>query len=107
MSVNIMVVINGSDLGEEVLKESWKVAQTLFREYDIKVFIIPYFNPKGNVALIVNGIEFLVKRKPSEKELIDMILSAITMGVEEEDNLALGAIIHGDDLSFGSAAIAS
>ena len=105
MGVDVIVVVNGSDLGEEILRRVWSAAQILFSEYNIEVYVIPYYSPKSNkVSIIINGIEMVVTRKLNVSELVDMILNTMA-----DEGKAIGPLIVGasfiDEGSHGAAAV--
>ena len=92
MAVDVLVIINGSELGEYILKKVWEVAQTIFKEYGVEVYVVPYYVPKNPVTIIINGAEYIVKRRLSKKELMDMILSSISLRESKESEiLTLGS----------------
>ncbi len=105
MGIDVIVVTNGSEVGEKLLKLTWHVAQKLFHEYGVEVYVIPYQVRKGRVSLVINGVEYPVKRIPSPNELLDLILTAAAdegKGVEE---ILIGSVIDTDG-TFGNGALA-
>jgi len=105
LSIDVFVIVNGSELGEYILRKTWEAAQRIFKEYGIKVFVIPYYSVKAPVSIIINGVEYVIHRKLSFKELMNMILSAapLSSGSEEGEVAAIGLWGHSEDRSLGNA----
>ncbi len=78
MPVDVIVVTNGSLLGEEILKLTWYTAQKIFREYGVEVYVIPYPSKDSRISLIINDLEFTVNKLLTPQELMDLILSALS-----------------------------
>ncbi len=100
-----MVIINGSPLGEDLLKIAWSTAQRLFQEYGIEVYVVPYQVRGRAVSLVVNGLEIPVTRPPSVEELINIILSAASSEGKWEEETVIGAALLHDDI-FGNGVVA-
>ncbi len=77
MGFDVIVVIDGSDLGEKVLRYTWEIAQELFRKYELPVFVIPRYIRSSKVSIIVNGVEYVIRGDVSKEEIMDMILTAL------------------------------
>ncbi len=107
MPVDVLVLTNGSELGEYILKKVWEVAQSIFKEYGVEVYVIPYYVPKNPVTLIINGVEYIVKRKLSRKELMDMILSSISMRESKEGEVLTIGTWFSKEGDFGCAKLAT
>ncbi len=93
MGVEVIVITNGSDFGERLLRLTWGVAQKLFKEYGIEVYVIPYQVKGSRVSLVVNGLEFPVIKMPTPEEIQDIILSAVSEGVSEINEIAFGTLM--------------
>ncbi len=104
MPIEVTVITDGSDLGEELLRDVWRAAQEIFREYKLEVFVRPYYNPVGGVTLIIGGLEFSVTRRMSIKEITDLILSASVGGSESEFSIMLGLTV-GNDNTFSDGCV--
>lgn len=104
----VYVIVNGSDLGERVLRIVWEAAQRLLREYGMEVYVIPYFNPRHPVTLVYRGVEYKVRKAVSVKEVINLILdTAIASASSDRDGgIVFGAVTH-DDPDYSSAVIVS
>ncbi len=107
MSVDVIVLTNGSDLGEKLLKVTWYVAQKLFREYGVEVYVIPY-QVRGRVALLVNGREYPV-RSPEQvnaRNIEDLILSSMAGSDEGAgfETIVIGSLID-EGGAFGGGAL--
>jgi len=104
LSIDVFVIVNGSELGEYILRRTWEAARRIFKEYGIKVFVIPYYSVKAPVSIIINGVEYVIHRKLSFKELMNMILSAAPLSSSEEGEVAaIGLWSHSEDRSLGNA----
>ncbi|PUA32436.1 MAG: hypothetical protein B7O98_07220 [Zestosphaera tikiterensis] len=98
MPVDVIVVTNGSLLGEELLKLTWYTAQKLFHEYGVEVYVIPYYSKDSRVSLIINDIEFTVNKKLTPEELTDLILSALgNESPKTQEVSSLGLTLHDDN----------
>ncbi|MEO3993356.1 MAG: hypothetical protein QN229_03480 [Desulfurococcaceae archaeon TW002] len=104
MPVDVVVVTNGSSLGEELIKQVWLTAQKLFHEYGLEVYVIPYISRESRVALIINDVEFVVSRKLTPEEIEDLILSACE-GEGTTKDLSLIAAVFYDENEFGNAQV--
>ena len=91
MGIEVTVVTNGSDLGENILKSVWETAKLLFKDYGIEVFVTPYHVKRSNVLLVINGVEFPVTRPLTINELSDLILTAASAQGKWESEAVLGA----------------
>jgi len=91
LGIEVMVVTNGSELGETILKSVWETAKLLFKDYGIEVFVVPYQTKGGNVLLVINGVEFPVTRPLTINELSDLILTAASAQGRWESQSVLGA----------------
>ncbi len=102
----IYVIVNGSDLGENVLKIVWEAAQRLFREYGMEVYVVPFFNPKHPVTLIYRGVEYRVRKAVSVKEVINLILDTAVASVsgDKGGGVVFGAVTD-DDPDYMSAVL--
>lgn len=105
MGIDVIVVTNGSILGEELLKLTWYTAQKLFHEYGIEVYVIPYQVKRGTVTLVINGLEYPVTRKPSPDELADLILSAASSEGEWKEEVVIGATLIEEGRLGGGALV--
>lgn len=105
MGIDVIVITNGSEMGEKLLKLTWHVAQKLFHEYGVEVFVIPYQVRRGRISLVINGVEYPVKRIPSPNELLDLILTAASDEGKEVGEILLGSVIDTDG-TFGNGALA-
>ncbi len=105
MGIDVIVITNGSEMGEKLLKLTWHVAQKLFHEYGVEVFVIPYQVRRGRISLVINGVEYPVKRIPSLNELLDLILTAASDEGKEVGEILLGSVIDTDG-TFGNGALA-
>jgi hypothetical protein len=101
MSIEVMVITNGSSLGEDLLRIAWNTAQRLFQEYRVEVYVIPFQVRKGRVAIIINGLEFPVTRPLSVEELSNLILTAASSEGKWENDIVLGASLI-DEGPFGN-----
>ncbi len=103
--IDVLVIVNGSELGEYILRKTWEVAQRIFKDYGIKVFVIPYYSVKAPVSLIINGIEYVIHRRLSFKELMNMILSAapVNTSTSEEGEIVAIGMWSSRDRSMGNA----
>ncbi len=105
---DVIVITNGSELGEYILRTTWEVAQEIFRKYDIMVYVVPHFVRGGNVSIIVNGIEYVIKSRLSKDKIMDMILTALpvpstgvfevtvlgTWGINRDDNVGNASLVE-------------
>ncbi len=102
----VYVIVNGSDLGEKVLRIVWEAAQRLFREYGMEVYVVPFFNPRHPVTLIYRGVEFKVRKTVSVKEVINLILdTAIATASGDKDGGVVFGAVTDDDPDYMSAAL--
>jgi len=104
LSIEVIVITNGSDLGEEILRRTWYAAQKLFHEYGIKAYVIPYQVRHGRVSLVINGLEYPVSKLPRPEELIDLILSAASNEEMWTKGEVVGATII-EEGEFGDGAV--
>ena len=102
----VYVIVNGSDLGENVLRIVWEAAQRLFREYGMEVYVVPFFNPRHPVALIYRGVEYRVRKNVSVKEVINLILdTAIASTSGDKDGSVVFGAVTDDDPDYMSAVL--
>ena len=102
----VYVIVNGSDLGEKVLRIVWEAAQRLFREYGMEVYVVPFFNPRHPVTLIYRGVEYKVRKTVSVKEVINLILdTAIASASGDKDGGVVFGAVTDDDPDYMSAAL--
>lgn len=102
----VYVIVNGSDLGERVLRIVWEAAQRLFREYGMEVYVIPFFNPRHPVTLIYRGVEYKVRKNVSVKEVINLILdTAIASASGDRDGGVVFGAVTDDDPDYMSAVL--
>jgi len=106
MGIDVIVITNGSEMGEKLLKLTWHVAQKLFHEYGVEVYVVPYQVRKGRISLVINGVEYPVKRVPSPNELLDLILTAASDEGKEVEEILIGSVIDSDG-TFGNGALAT
>jgi len=104
LSIEVIVITNGSELGEEILRRAWKAAQKLFHEYGIETYVIPYQVKHGKVSLVINGLEYHVTKLPKPEELMDLILSAASNEEMWTKGEAVGAVIV-EEGDFGDGAV--
>ncbi|MEM3848998.1 MAG: hypothetical protein QXS42_04480, partial [Zestosphaera sp.] len=93
MPVDVIVVTDGSSFGEDVVRLVWEVAQKLFHEYGLEVYVIPYTSRESRVMLLINNIEFMVSRKLTHEEVEDLILTACEGDGKLKDMAFIGAVI--------------
>ncbi|MGC8974687.1 MAG: hypothetical protein ACP5KB_00645 [Thermoprotei archaeon] len=105
LPVEVIIVTNGSPLGEDLVKQVWVTAQKLFHEYGLEVYVIPYMSRESRVALIINNVEFVVSRKLTLEEIEDLILSACESEGAAKDIALIGAVFY-DESEFGNAQVA-
>ncbi len=99
VGIDVLVIVNDSELSEETLRTAWLAAQTIFKNYGIEVYVIPYYNPRSSrTVVVVNDVEYVVSRKLSINEFIDLVLSS-TMIKEEvhKESLAVGMTFNDRD----------
>ncbi|MCC6033029.1 MAG: hypothetical protein LM561_03000 [Desulfurococcaceae archaeon] len=104
LPVDVIVITNGSPLGEDLVKQVWITAQKLFHEYGLEVYVIPYMSKESRVALIINNVEFVVSRKLTPEEIEDLILSACEGEGTTKDLALIGAVFY-DENEFGNAQV--
>lgn len=102
MPVDVIVVTDGSPFGEDVVRLVWEVAQKLFREYGLEVYVIPYTTRESRVMLLINNVEFVVSRRLTHEEVEDLILTACE-GESRAKDIALIGVVIPDESEFGNA----
>jgi len=99
VGIDVLIIINDSELSEETLRTAWLAAQAIFKNYGIEVYVIPYYNPKSSrTVVIVNDVEYVISRRLSVNEFIDLVLSSsmIKEGAHKE-SLAIGMTFNDKD----------
>ncbi len=99
VGIDVFIIVNDSKLSEETLRTAWLAAQTIFKNYGIEVYVVPYYNPKSSrTVVIVNDVEYVVSRKLSINEFIDLVLSSSMIREEvRKESLAIGMTFNDKD----------
>jgi len=99
VSIDVLVIVNNSELSEEILKTAWQAAQSIFKNYGIEVYVIPYYNPRSlRTVVVVNNVEYIINRRLSVREFIDLILSSSMIREEvQKESVAIGITFNDKD----------
>ncbi len=99
VGIDVLIIVNNSELSEETLRTAWLAAQTIFKNYGIEVYVIPYYNPRSlRTVVVVNNVEYVISRKLSIHEFIDLILSSSMIKEEsQKESVAIGMSFNDRD----------